>query len=416
MRKTGAGFCAGFSAGKEFFMKKVLLCALSLLLAASTLFGCDTKKEKKDENTTEAVTTEAVTTKEPTDYSKQITIKTEDAVKNDLIKVNGRYEFLKNGALSCDHTGCGIEFSLDCEGTVAVNVTTTGDIYFTVWVDGVRQDKENREGYAVSGIAVTAKKRSVPMILGENLPAGEHNFKIAKQTNPRTSVASIDSVSFSGKFLDRPADKPVLIEFIGDSLTAGSVNIGDKNIKLSASSAVYEDGTQSYAYLAAEKLGVDVSVVARPGIGLLYGTGGDSSTQMGAIYHLQSWWRSTKTEYVPVRTPDLVVINLGTNDQGSMSSAGGSIAAYTKGLTDFIGVIRGYYGEVPIMILVNNDIAGSFRPATVEATKGMNGITIESYQRHKNGGNNHPNLSECRIEADTLVSQLKNHYPELFNK
>ncbi len=399
-------------------MKKVLLCALSLLLTASTLIGC--KAGKKNENapavTTEAVTTEPVTTGEPTDYSQKITVKAEDAVKNDLIKVNGRYEFLKNGAVSCDHTGCGIEFRLDCEGTVSVNVTTSGDIYFTVWVDGVRQDKENREGYAVSGIAVTTKKKSVPLILAEDLPAGEHSFKIAKQTNPRTSIASIDSISFNGKFLDRPADKDVLIEFIGDSLTAGSVNIGDKNIKLSAGSAVYEDGTQSYAYLAAEELGVDVSVVARPGIGLLYGTGGNSSTQMGAIYHLQSWWRSTKTEYVPARIPNLVVINLGTNDSGQMSSAGGSIAAYTKGLTDFIGTVRGYYGEVPIMILVNNDIAGAFRPATENAIKGLTGITIESYQRHKSGGNSHPNLAECKTEAGTLVARLKKHYPELFNK
>ncbi len=397
-------------------MKKVLLTTLALLLIVSMLFGCDTKKEKKDENTTEAVTTEAVTTKEPTDYTKQITIKAEDAVKNDLVKVTGRYEFLKNGAVSCDFTGCGFEFNLDCKGTVAVNVTSQGQTYFTVWVDGVRQDVADRAKLATCGMIVSKQKASVPLILAENLPEGEHNFKIAKQTNPRTSRCQIDTISFQGKFLERPADKEVLIEFIGDSLTAGYANLANASISSDLGNALYEDGTQAYAYLAAQKLGADVSIVARPGIGLLYGTDKNNAVQMSNIYHLQCFWRSTETEYVPVRKPDIVVINLGTNDNSQMSGVGGSIAGYTEALTGFINTIRGYYGEVPIMILVNNDIAGAFKPAAVEATKGMTGITIESYVRHKSGGGSHPNLKEGDTEANTMVTQLQKYYSDILGK
>ena len=111
---------------------------LALCMLPLALFGC----ESDAENTTTAATTAPVT-----DNNNGI-VGTEYDVKDniDKIKINGRY-VLTNKGLACDNVGSGIEFQGTMKGKVfleVINVVIAGQsdgAYFTVYVDGVRQDE-----------------------------------------------------------------------------------------------------------------------------------------------------------------------------------------------------------------------------------------------------------------------------------
>ena len=134
-----------------------------------------------------------------------------------------------------------------------------------------------------------------------------------------------------------------MIEFVGDSITCG-YGVDDENYEHHFSTKT-EDVTKAYAYKAAEALNADYSMVAISGYGIIsgytegdepipeqtipqyYDTLGFSYGGFGASKPQDIKWDFTK------RQPDIIVINLGTND-----------SSYIKGYDDrhdyFSGSIR----------------------------------------------------------------------------
>lgn len=384
----------------------------------SALSSCSPKNSEDRVTTGEATVTQA----ETTDYSAVVRLTAQQAIEQGVVKVHGRYELLDDGAISCDWAGGGIEFNADTKGKVYVNISCSDTImnsggaknYFSVWVDGERMDRTVRYSTdsinVVDGIEVRGKKS---VLLAEDLAEGAHSFKIVRQCNPSTGLAQINFITFKGKFLDKPEDSDFLIEFIGDSLTAGQGVLGSKNPPYGDYSSRFEDGTLGYAYLAAEKLGADCLLIARPGIGLLCGSDKDNSVQMSKIYGRQCFWRSKTAEYTVKRTPDLIVYNLGTND----NSQGADPDEYGETLTAFLKEVSGFYGsDIPILVLLNKDIRAKFYGPTEKAIAGLENVTLTDYIRHKNGYSNHPNREDAVTEAQKLVDQIREFYPELCGK
>ncbi|MBR5768207.1 MAG: hypothetical protein IKX86_06015 [Clostridia bacterium] len=398
----------------SFLLAAVMLCGLVSSCSGGGNGGAASEPAGSFD-TSESLTTEAVKV-----YN-TIKITPQEAIERNYIKITGRYDLLDDGAISCDWTGSGIEFIADCKGPVAVNVSCdqtrigTGGAtsFFTVWVDGKRDDRFTRyttnDGVEiVNGVRVQGKNKDI--FLAEDLEAGVHTFKIAKQGDPRCGLVQINYIKLKGTFLDRPADSGLYIEIIGDSLTAGYGNLGSSSY--GDGSSRFEDGTLAYAYRAAEKLKADVNIVARPGIGLIAGSDKDFSVQMYNIYHLSCFWRSDTVEYEPKRIPDLVVYNLGSNDK----SNGADPEEYGKKLTEFVNKLYGYYGEIPVLIIVNKAIQNSFLKPTQNAVKDFPLVKVLDYVRHTSGYSNHPTTEEGKTEANKLVDQIKQYFPDLVKK
>ena len=155
------------------------------------------------------------------------------------------------------------------------------------------------------------------MTLADFYDKGDHTIKVVKQTESNYTLTDLMELTFLGSLAAAPAQKDLYIEFIGDSLTCGMGNLpkldgtyeSDNNL---AQTSPYEDGTQSYGYIAADKLNADVHIISEAGIGL-------SATwfdPMPDFYKAASYKRSTTAMYnfKSARVPDVVVINLGTND------------------------------------------------------------------------------------------------------
>lgn len=399
---------------------RFLLCLLVVIAASAFVFTACGNGDGTTAPTTTAATTTAATT--VIDYSER-TVTPAAAIAEDLIKVHGRYVELADEAISCDFTACGIEFAAYCRGEVTVDLSvykpnfgstsaSTDYGYFTVWVDGERVEVDTRGTTdTVCGIKVSGKNAT--LTLATDLEEGYHTFKLLKQNSARNCIAQINSIGFTGEFAERPADSDVYIEFYGDSLTAGYGNLGTPSVGDGGTD--YEDGTQTYAYLAATELGADFSIVARSGIGVAYGSD-DLASQMSNIFKYQCYWRHPKEKHDFARQADLVVLYLGTNDdnQGPKQSPTWLSTFETK-YRAMIDELIEYHGEeVEILLLENRAVSTGMKNVFASIDADYEQVRILPFTRHLGGAKSHPNVSEHETEAAELVAALRETYPELF--
>jgi lysophospholipase L1-like esterase len=131
-----------------------------------------------------------------------------------------------------------------------------------------------------------------------------------------------------------------MIEVIGDSITGGFGNmISDNSGNFTTAT---QDGTRTYAALAARALGANASVLSRSGICYVTGSDRDSMypfyTQTAALPG-----KSASVDYwdFDANPVDVVVINLGTNDTGARIDGNAiSAAQYTEHAVEFIRLVR----------------------------------------------------------------------------
>ena len=373
-------------------MKRIITLLLSLACCVGFL-SCQnntdgttvTTTASDDYNSTTDISTE--TQEEPM----QILDRNYDLTKQqEFIKVQGRSHIAEDG-LACDATASGIEFCAYIEGTVTLSVNATAETYFTVTVDSVRM--QNR---------LKANAGKSVLELASFADGGIHTIGILKQTEARLSLCSFSSLHFKGYPQKAPAKKAHYVEFIGDSITCG-YGILCANGTENGGSALYQDGTQTFAFLAAQKWNADHSMISCSGIGI---TQGSASVPYVAsqLFFKQSVYRSQTQDFVPARVPDLVVINLGTNDSANAAST----SQFMKDVSALIDLIRTTYGkDVPIVWvynMMNDSLFGSARLA-IAAKGGENaGIYTCQLNQNRDGGVGHPSLAAHATAAEQLAS------------
>lgn len=305
---------------------------------------------------------------------------------SERLKISGRYSVLESG-VTCDFTASGIEFNVNSSGKIFMNVQSLGDNYFTVYVDGVRSGTRYhaKEGMNIIEIADTE--------------SGEHNIRIVKQTENAYARCVLRSLTCNGELLEAPADRKLYIEFIGDSISCGYgvLATGDP---AGISSSLYEDGTQAYAYLTGELLGADVSVISCSGIGV---TKGYVPYKMGDFYTKQSYTRNDRQEYIPERTPDVVVINLGTNDATKKADT----SEFADDLRSLIGAVRSQYGGDVKIVWAYNMMSEGYSSVIRTVLDELGGESAGYYMielpRDNSGGNNHPS-AQAHVTASELLA------------
>jgi lysophospholipase L1-like esterase len=140
--------------------------------------------------------------------------------------------------------------------------------------------------------------------VAENLPAGQHTVQISKGPEAKKEVYHIHGVTYSGT-LRKAEPAAHRIEFLGDSITAGT--------------GVYQyadgfGGTHSYftyANMTADAFGADYYSVANGG--WKFSQSISPSDSIGSIYEKISMHKDLGS-YDFSWEPELIVINLGTND------------------------------------------------------------------------------------------------------
>ena len=122
------------------------------------------------------------------------------------IKVFGRSLDVEDG-IACDFSASGIEFNAIVAGDLSIAATCNATTYYTVYLNGVRQP-DRLKMTSGTGEYTVAK----------NLAVGQYNVRLVKQTHIGLSNSTLSSITINGRLTEKPKDRELLIEFIGDNI------------------------------------------------------------------------------------------------------------------------------------------------------------------------------------------------------
>ncbi len=390
-----------------------LLClALTLVLLALPLMSCNssTPSNTPSDSSDATDSSDTANTSDSSDTGEGSTEETTETetddgylyeahtystlTSTDLLKIVGRSTKTDKG-ITADWSGAGIEFKARCHGALRITITASLACDFKIFVD----DKKPVT------ISVSAGTRSYRV--ANNLEKGEHSFRLLKQAAVESSnvgvLCSIDSIEMTGDLLPPPANAPYLVEIIGDSITCGVGSMAENA----------PNAFGSYAYLFAEQMQVDYSIVSISGIGLIKSTSRHNGLTMLQAYSFLNYYRSKTEKYAPTRQADAVVINLNTNDKGSMTAAMES--DYKAAARQLIQTIREIHGEDVKIIWVYGMMRGYTEGYcdiwADEVLAELGGEAAGYYSRtlplNTQGVANHPNTKGHQKAAGVLADFFK---------
>ena len=223
---------------------------------------------------------------------KEISAGEVNAFDEAYINIFGRY-YTVDGGLKLDQTANAIEVGI-IGSSLSMKLTAKGAGYIRVFVDGVETGRiEHSNGTGIYAVA-------------QNLTDEYHVIRIVKDTEMQHCEWTVNLFS-AEKFASVPEKSDLKIEFIGDSLSAGYGNLGSRG---EAWSIKNSSATEAYPYKTAALLGADYSVIAWSGICTKVYMWGDIN--MSTLYTWNSY--SNREAYDFADQPDVIVINLGTNE------------------------------------------------------------------------------------------------------
>ena len=150
--------------------------------------------------------------------------------------------------------------------------------------------------------------------LASGLSAGKHTIRVYKATDARNDILRISAIKFTGKLLQTPVASR-RIEFLGDSITAAACIFDNAKPAQLADYNTYglTASWHGYAKKTADALGASHYSCAIGGWKLCYSTRPDIAIH--SIYpYVSMHAKLSLGEYAFDYNPDVVVINLGTND------------------------------------------------------------------------------------------------------
>lgn len=317
----------------------------------------------------------------------------------DKVKVKGRSSVIGEG-VSLDWTASGLDIRGRFTGDVLLtaNLDSGKDAYFEVVVDG------NREQAAVFRMDPGVK--TYP--LASDLPEGKHTIELTKRTAATSNLVIAQSLTFTGELQTVPAAER-RIEFIGDSLTCG---LGSEDSGGTIQDRCKtEDGANTYAALTARAVGADYQVVSVSGWGVAAGAD-DKNWRISRIYEKASYRRDSEKPWdFSGWRPDLVVINLGSNDD-NFRRRGGSLTdeEFIAGVRELIAQVQRNNPGAEIVWAYGLQ-ASTMHPLLVKSFEqlGAEGITVHYVRLPQNtdGGSNHASTYGHQYAAEKLTEQVR---------
>lgn len=248
----------------------------------------------------------------------------------------------------------GVQVFATFSGTSVAMKTKPGCGYFMVEIDSQPPFK------------VHAADGSTRVSIATDLPPGQHSLCLT-YANEGLLLKPV----FYGLYLDPQAalgPRPKLprrrLEFIGNSVTCALGNEGspaDKRAPYAKQNAYY-----SYAAIAARQLHAQYQIVARSGIGIYRNCNGSPRGDRGTLPDLFPYTlfgtSGERWDFARYQ-PDVVCVNLGTNDTTSPSY---DTERLTVAFKTFLATLRSHYPKAHLVLLTGPMLRGR-RLADVQA-------------------------------------------------
>lgn len=297
------------------------------------------------------------------------------SIQPDNVKLIGRTLFYEE-VCWCGLSGSGIAFSFtgteasitfQGDDTTAGNCTE-GKARAAVYVNGVR----------TADFMMEEPEKTVKIFSGEKPEYAEITVvKLSECPMAVIGIKSIEVQAVDGIHPLPEADRK--IEFIGDSITCGfGVDLEEPDTAFQTDT---EDVTRAYAYRTARKLGADYSMVSYSGYGVLSGyTEGEvpMTSQLVPTFYEKAgfsfghpYGNVKLQDYAwnfEVYQPQLVVVNLGTNDDSFCRDHADRQEDFTQKYVEFLGMIRKDNPDAAILCTVGI-MGGRIYPAVEKAAE-----------------------------------------------
>ncbi len=380
-------------------MKKLFAVMLAMLLSCSLLFvGCnETEPDPPIESGTEQnkdPEPEKPTEPEKIEGLEVVSAEEINTFATDALRLFGR-TYVQQNNLCLDNGGTGFEATFFGTRFEAELVPMTDLLYYRVFVDG---DSEGT-------LKKLAGNRSY--VLAKDLPEGVHTVRLVKAISSQNGVVKVKKLKTDGKFLRAEKKDRPRIEFVGDSISVGAGVFGDtKGVGCTVDNS---DVAKGYAYLTAQALDADYSIVATEGI-CVKKVKGWLTISMMEMYERLSSTTAGKYQY-PEQTHDAVVLALGTNDGFYMSGD----PSYTQDAfaADYIALLELIRSKNPSakivcvygMMGVNAAVENGIKQAIAE--KGDETITYLQLPTDQKGADGHPSLEGAKKQSDVLLEYLR---------
>ena len=310
----------------------------------------------------------------------------------DLVML-GRTDEQADGTRRIGWVGSG--FTVRAAGPVTVTMTDSGGNRFDVFEgDGTRilvpQAGTHAYTLGAEGVTqtITLRRRS------ESISAG---------------LTTIDAVEAYGTEPVAMPERRIL--FLGDSITAGfGVTGPDEHCGYDVDTSSVQD---TYAVLAAQAFGADYHIIAISGRGAIYNYDDHPDPNMAA--HVTMALPDTAGTWdASAWTPDIVVINLGTNDWSTYDPGTTFAGNYTGILVELAGT----YPDAEILSLTGPLLEGDQEKAiedgvavAIERAK-RQGVDARAVAIHLPedgevyGCSRHPNVRAMRHMADQVIPEI----------
>ncbi len=258
------------------------------------------------------------------------------------VKLLGR-TYLKDDVRWCSFSASGVEFKFNGKScTVSLRA------------DSMVNDEPHRARYAVYVDGELKKDemldigiKEVEVISADS--AEEHIIRILKLSESSDSSMGIRYITCDEEATVEPTEeKDLKIEFVGDSITCGYGVDGQVNVDSYRTDN--EDATKAYAFKTAQLLDADWSLVSFSGYGIVSGftSGAKNEAQtlpqyydkVGNSYGTTGGEKPSSIEWDFSYKPDIVVINLGTNDNSYTGSDSAKKEEYVQGYYSFLETVR----------------------------------------------------------------------------
>jgi len=329
---------------------------------------------------------------------------------NELIHYSGRYEILTDSTSALISSGAYVEFNVKGDSiNIYLQTESRARNYYVITVNGTYKQRYKIQGTSIQKI-------------GLKLPNSNQNtIGIYKATE-----AFNDKIIFHGveaEALLPLEEKPLKIEFIGDSVTCAALS---DTSDIPCNEGEYQD--QHNAYLSygarvAAALNADFMLSSVSGIGMYRNWNDEHKEEpiMPQVYANLYLNTDTSKPYDYSFHPDITSICLGTNDM----SAGDGVKprlpfnpeAYTENYIRFIETIYEHSPDTKIILLNSPMIQGENNETLVSCLKNVQSyfktkknkeITLFEFDHlYVNGCNYHPSTEENKIMAEKLLPTFK---------
>jgi hypothetical protein len=257
---------------------------------------------------------------------------------NGLIEYTGRIDFSNPDAPMFSYSGVSIRACFTGTSIAMIMDDNTGQNYYNLILDGKLLDT----------VKITMGKKSYR--IADGLENTTHEIEIYKRTEEM-----FGKTQFFGFIVDNGSSltaivnqRNKLIEYIGNSITCGYGNEGKNGGTFGPTT---ENHYMTYAAIASRNFNARHLAVCKSGIGIYRNYDGPAAgnTDCMTNYYTRTFLRDENPKYSFVEKPDLVCIDLGTND---FSTIGGDSAKFVSTYFRLIDTIQTKYARPDILCLL----------------------------------------------------------------